>query len=107
MSALATVLTGVNYHVARDALDEAVAARFDIIKGTDAFAHRDEDSPGFGYCYDGNRTLGSELGWRFRQMHGSLNPEEIERGTHDGLLAATYHEGASCEYYYRYEKDWG
>jgi hypothetical protein len=99
----------MNCHAERDGLDSAVAARFKLIRGTDAFAHRDADDPRtmFGWSYDGNRTLGSELGWRFRQMHGSLNPEETVRGTHDALIALTYHEAASSEYYYRYEKDWG
>jgi hypothetical protein len=106
MSALHTILTGVNCHAQRDALDLAVERRFEQIKGSDAFAHREADSPGFDYCYDGNRTLGSELGWRFRQSFGALNPEETARGTHDAQIASTYHEAAGAEYHYRFEKIW-
>ncbi len=109
MSALATVLTGVNYHVARDALDEAVAARFDIIRAAREFQHRDEHDPRamFGYCYDGNRTLGSELGWRLRQSFGALDPAEIESGARDTEIGITFHAAADIEYWYRFEKDWG
>ncbi len=107
MTAFATVLTGMNCHVERDALDLAVERRFEIIKGSDAFAHRDADSPGFDYCYDGNRTLASELGWRLRQSFGALDPVSIEAGAHDSEIAATYHEAAGTEHWYRFEKDWG
>lgn len=109
MSGLATVLTGMNCHAERDGLDLAVERRFEAIKGTDAFAHRDHNDPRtmFGWCYDGNRTRSSELGWRFRQDHGALDPVSIEAGAHDAKIAATFHNAADAEYYYRYEKDWG
>lgn len=106
MSALHTILTGTNCHAQRDALDLAVERRFEAIKDTDAFAHRDEDSPGFDYCYDGNRTLSSELGWRLRQSFGTLDPVSIEAGAHDSEIASTFHEAAGAEYYYRFEKIW-
>ena len=109
MSAFATVLTGMNCHVERDGLDLAVERRFEVIKGTDVFAERDHTHPDchFGFCYEGNRTKGSELGWRLRQMFGSLDPVAIEAGAHDAEIAVTFHEAADSEYYYRYEKDWG
>jgi hypothetical protein len=99
----------MNCHAKRDGLDLAVERRFEIIKGTKAFAHRDADDPrtAFGWCYDGNRTLASELGWRLRQSFGALDPVSIEAGAHDAQIAATYHDAADSEYYYRYEKDWG
>jgi hypothetical protein len=105
----ATILTGMNCHAQRDGLDAAVANRFNEIKGSEAMAERDSRDPRapFGYCYDGNRTLPSELGWRFRQDHGSLDPVSIEAGVHDDEIAHTFHNAADSEYYYRYEKDWG
>ena len=109
MSGLATVLTGMNCHAERDGLDSAVAERFEIIKGTEAFTQRDADDPRtmFGWCYDGNRTKAENLGWRFRQDHGALDPEAIKAGKYDRLIEATFHGAADAEYYYRYEKDWG
>ena len=109
MNTLATVLTGLNCHVERDALDAAVENRFKLIRGSFAFVERDDKHPDcfFGYCYDGNRTQGSELGWRLRQNFGALDPKEIERGIHDSRIAATFHDAADTEYYYRHEKDWG
>jgi hypothetical protein len=104
-----TILTGTNCHAQRDALDMAVERRFEHIKGSDAFAERDSRDPRapFGYCYEGNRTRSSELGWRLRQSYGSLDPVSIEAGCHDAEIAATFHDAADAEYYYRYEKDWG
>ncbi len=103
MTAFLTILTGVNCHAQRDALDLAVERRFEIIRAAHEFDwKRDGD-----YCYDGNRTRGSELGWRLRQRFGALDPVSVEAGTHDSEIAATFHESASAEYYYRYEKDWG
>ncbi len=95
----ATVLTGTNCHAERDALDEAVERRFARLTI--------EQRTDYGYCYDGNRTKPENLGWRFRQMHGDLSPLAIEIGLHDDAIAATYHEAAASEHYYRYEKDWG
>lgn len=109
MNTLATILTGTNCHATRDGLDKAVAERFELIRGTEAFAPRDvADHPmAFGFCYDGNRTEADNLGWRFRQDHGSLDPVSIEAGVHDAEIVFTYHNAADSEYYYRYEKDWG
>ena len=108
-AAFATILTGLNCHAPLDGLDTAVAHRFEGILGTEAFAERDHTHPDcmFGYCYDGNRTRGESLGWRFRQEHGALDPVSIEAGAHDALIASTFHSAADSEYYYRYEKDWG
>lgn len=108
------ILTGTSPFEATE-LDEVVAKRFEKIKDGEAFAERDAshpDSHGMGFCYDGNRCRPESLGWRFRQMHGratdsNLNLGEIKSGLWDEQIAATYHEAASSEYYYRYEKDWG
>ncbi len=102
MSTLATVLTGLNCHAERDALDAAVAARFEIIRAAHEFDWRRDGD----YCYDGNRTRSSELGWRLRQSFGALDPVSIKAGAHDAEIAATYHEAAGTEYHYRYEKIW-
>lgn len=96
----ATILTGTNCHAERTALDWAVANRFNAIR--DGLTEQAGD-----FCYDGNRTSADSLGWRFRQMHGDLNPDAILMGAHDAEIEATYHEAASSEHYYRYEKDWG
>ncbi len=102
MSGLATVLTGMNCHVERDALDLAVERRFEIIRAAHEFDwKRDGD-----YCYDGNRTRSSELGWRLRQSFGALDPVSIEAGCHDSEIASTFHTAASVEYHYRFEKIW-
>ncbi len=63
------------------------------------------------YCYDGNRCRPENLGWRFVQ-HLSLGDNsptaiEVNDGMWDDDILATFHEAAGCEYYYRYEKDWG
>jgi hypothetical protein len=99
----------MNCHVTRDALDLAVEARFNIIRAAHEFHPRDEHDPRahYGYCYDGNRTLGSELGWRLRQMFGSFDPAEIEAGARDTEIAIIFHDAADTEYYYRFEKNWG
>ena len=106
----ATILTGTNCHTEQDALCEAVAERFEDINWKEPFAERTMDHPearGFGYCYDGHRCEAESLGWRFRQSHGDVAISEIEAGKWDEQIAATYHEAASSEYWYRYEKDWG
>ena len=106
----ATILTGTNCHAERTAVDWAIANRFTEIRGHEAFAPRDANDPrsrGFGFCYDGNRTQPENLGWRFVQMHGKVNPAAIEVGAFDTEIAETYHEAASSEHWYRYEKDYG
>jgi len=62
---------------------------------------------GWGACYDGNRCKPENLGWRFQQMHGSPDAQAILDGGYDLLIVETYHEAASSEHWYRYEKDWG
>ncbi len=45
-------------HFKTEGVDEAIAARFTLIRDDEAFAPRDPNAPdakGFGYCYDGNR----------------------------------------------------
>ena len=83
---------------------KAVAARFLLIKDSEAFAHRNENE---GFCYDGNRTEAENLGWRTKQSVGfEKSPEEIASGEYDEQIVIGFHEAASSEYYYRYEKDW-
>ncbi len=106
---LHSLLTGSSPFAA-DNFSEAVAARFLLIKDGDAFAERDESFPGAfsGFSYDGNRTEAENLGWRTRQTVGfEKSPEEIAAGEYDEEIVIGFHEAASSEYYYRYEKDWG
>lgn len=106
----AAVLTGTSPYEADD-FTKAVAERFEAIKDDAAFAHRDHNHPesrGMGFCYDGNRTRAENLGWRVAQTVGyEKSPEEIAAGLYDAEIAIGFHEAASSEYYYRYEKDWG
>ena len=62
---------------------------------------------GFNACYDGNRCKPENLGWRFEQFFGSPEPQEILDGEWDEQIVQIYHEAASAEHWYRYEKDWG
>ncbi len=108
-STFAAVLTGTSPFAADD-FTEAVAARYLLIKDTKAFVERGPDHPdvSFGFCYDGNRCRPENLGWRTAQTVGfELNPEQIAAGEYDDQIAIGFHEAASSEYYYRYEKDWG
>lgn len=103
------VLTGTSPY-ATDDFSKAVAERFEAIKGGEAFAERDENHPDamLGYCYDGNRCRAENLGWRCSQTVGfDMSPEEIAAGAYDEQIAVGFHEAASAEYWYRYEKDWG
>jgi hypothetical protein len=105
----AAVLTGTSPYAADD-FSKAVAERFEAIKGGEAFAERDASHPEamFGYCYDGNRCRAENLGWRTAQTVGfELTPEQIAAGEYDEQIAIGFHEAASSEYWYRYEKDWG
>lgn len=113
------VLTGTSPY-AQDAFTEAVAARFELIKGTEPFTERTEPDSrtGFGHCYDGNRCRPASLGWRTAQACGegeatplyglhSGHPALIAGGFYDAEISEGWHEAARSEYYYRYEKDWG
>lgn len=69
------------------------------------------------YLYDGNRCSPEQQGWRFHQnFAGQLarhritpepTPETILAGKHDAELEANWHDAASAEHWYTYEKDWG
>jgi len=64
------------------------------------------------YLYNGNRTMPRNLGWRFAQRFAMRKldqptPKEVLQGKFDDDLEATWHEAASSEHYYAYEKDWG
>ena len=58
-------------------------------------------------CYDGNRCLPEQQGWRFIQSYGERPVEEIAAGKWDAIIEKNWHDCADAEYYYRYEKDWG
>ena len=107
---LVAVLTGTSPYLP-DAFSKAVAERFEQIKDGEAFAPRDHshpDSHGFGFCYDGNRCRAENLGWRARQETDSeKSPEQIAAGEYDEQIVIGYHEAASSEHWYRFEKDWG
>ncbi|KKN11350.1 hypothetical protein LCGC14_1027320 [marine sediment metagenome] len=106
----AAVLTGTSPY-APDAFTEAVAKRFELIKGGEAFAELDSSphaSHGTGYCYDGNRCRPENIGWRAAQTAGfHMSPEQVEAGEYDDQIAEGFHAAASSEFYYRFEKDWG
>ena len=59
------------------------------------------------YVYTGYRTKPEELGWRFIQMHGEKHPCFILAGEHDEQIVETFHEAASAQHWYDYEKDYG
>jgi hypothetical protein len=108
-SVYTAVLTGTSPYAADD-FTKAVAERFEHIKGGEAFAERDDSHPEamFGYCYDGNRCRPENLGWRSAQTVGfDMSPEQVEAGEYDDSIAVGFHEAASSEHWYRYEKDWG
>ncbi len=105
---LANLISGNAHHTT--SVDQAVEKRFIEIREQGPLlspvlvGHRDIGS---GYCYDGNRTEPENLGWRFAQYYDHITSEEIASGEYDEAVIWTYHEAASSEYYYRYEKDWG
>ena len=84
----------------REMLKRAVADRFAVIR--DTLVQKQGD-----YVYSGNRCHAEELGWRFIQSHGMIDAQEIRDGKHDEKVTATWHEAASAEHWYMYEKDWG
>jgi hypothetical protein len=99
---LHSLITGNSLYAPND-FSLAVSARFLLIKNSEAFSERSS-----GFCYDGNRTEAENLGWRTSQSVGfELTPEQIAAGEYDSQIAEGFHEAASSEYYYRYEKDWG
>jgi hypothetical protein len=101
-----------------EAVDRAVSDRAREIRSQ--WRQKDGD-----YVYTGHRTGLDNLGWRFRQTfyNGQMTdaegraglgatpyPEmvaEIYTGKHDRLIEATWHDAASAEWYYKYEKDYG
>lgn len=103
----ASLLTGNNFHTPIDSLDVAVEKRFNEIKGSLSERPDNECKTGFGHVYDGSRCLPQNLGWRFRQAFGAVDPKEIIAGEFDTEIEETWHEAASSEHWYMYEKDWG
>jgi len=89
-------------HFQTPGVDAAIAARFLLIRHGGNFTYRDGD-----FCYDGNRCKPESLGWRFVQTFGAPCVAEIKGGALDAEIAATYHEAAEAEHWYRFEKDWG
>ena len=106
-STFAAVLTGTSPFAA-DGFTQAVAARFLLITEAgegeaSAFDHKAGE-----FCYDGNRCRAENLGWRTAQTVGyEASVDEIAAGNFDAEIAVGFHEAASSEHYYRYEKDWG
>lgn len=96
------------------AVEQAVATRFLAIRYR--LVQREGD-----YLYGYPRTYPHNLGWRFRQNlslklkePGGVQwpgypelPAEIAAGKHDEMVEATWHDAASAEHWYRYEKDYG
>lgn len=90
----------------RQQLDVAVMVRFQVIRG--GLRQRTGN-----YIYSGSRC--HDFGWRFRQTYcGGLSGEvpstmiaEVAEGKWDQQIEATWHDSASAEHWYRYEKDYG
>lgn len=86
-----------------DPIEQAIADRFTTI--LPRLARRKGE-----YVYDGNRCRADQLGWRFLQMFGPFRApqyRDIRDGVYDAQIEATWHEAASSEHWYMYEKDWG
>lgn len=84
-------------------IEQAVAFRFSRIVGG---LQRKQGE----YVYDCNRCCATQLGWRFLQMFGPFrNPavDDIKAGRYDEQIEATWHEAASSQHWYQFEKDWG
>jgi hypothetical protein len=102
------ILTGNDAFVGEDVqLKAAIAERFKAIK------HSIPQKSG-DYLYSGNRCEPENLGWRLLQnfyrfpvVKDLPSVEDIFYGRIDEEIISTYHEAASCEWYYTYEKDWG
>lgn len=69
------------------------------------------------YIYGRYRTKPENLGWRFRQTYyfrnGGLQHKpslwlclKVWLGFEDDLLEKVWHDAASAEHWYRYEKQW-
>ena len=96
------VLTGTDPYFGQDIdIKRAVAQRFEGIKA--GFKQQAGD-----LVYTGNRCRPTELGWRFIQNGGgNWTPLDIIVGKADSGIEATWHDAASAEHWYTYEKDWG
>lgn len=88
----------------REAIKKAVADRFLVIR--DTLVRRPEGRDN-GHLYNGNRCKPENLGWRFIQSYGMHKAEDIASGKCDDLIEGAWHENASAEHWYTYEKDWG
>lgn len=98
-----SLVTGNDHYTPDNPVKVAIKTRVvEILPGIEQKHPR-----GFDACYDGNRTKPENIGWRFQQSFGSPDPQEILRGSWDEQIIKTYHEAASAEHWYRYEKDWG
>jgi hypothetical protein len=90
----------------RKAIESAVKDRFNEISYT--FKERDGD-----YIYGGRRCDAEWVAHRFRQVVAGFdsmvvfNPTDIRAGKYDDGIEKTWHDGASAEHWYLYEKDWG
>jgi hypothetical protein len=90
------IITGCSPYTP-DPFTEAIAERFDVIRDGELFSKKEGE-----YLYEGNRTLGENLGWRFAQEHGEFPISEITDGKHDDKIADTYHIAASSEHWYAF-----
>jgi len=91
-------------------IDKAVETRFNQIKA--GLSRKVGD-----YIYSG-RTNPTQLGWRFRQNYESecgkhlfsrrcakdIDTNDILNGVYDDLIEYTWHDAASAQYWYTYEK---
>lgn len=99
-----SLLTGNDHYTPANPVKDAVAQRAAVLIPGIPQQH----PKGYDACYDGNRCKPENLGWRFQQYFGNpSDPQEVLDGEWDEQIVATYHEAASAEHWYRYEKDWG
>jgi len=104
---LGALLTGCRHQ--DTTIDKVVAERIKQIGPGLRRRHGD-------YIYDGNRCRPENLGWRVLQNHrfapkfldrGEIVAKDVLSGKWDDLIEHTWHDAASAEHWYRYEKDWG
>jgi len=101
---LNSLLTG-NAPIETNEIHAAVTERFNAIRHT--LNEKEGD-----YIYLGNRCNPVNLGWRFCQNVGGylgcedFDPADILAGKYDEGIEATWHDAASAQHWYTYEKEW-
>lgn len=112
-----SVLTGQDHMTPPSDVKSALVERARVLLPS----LKQEHPQGHDACYDGSRCEPENLAWRIRQNaqgwirqaagHGPQEDREItvelvSAGEIDDLIEYTYHDAATAEHYYRFEKDW-